>query len=90
MFISMLPVSEFPRVRTRVASWEGQHDSPPCLSCQADALVDRRLYKLLMTFFGLDRHLDNLKNLFLMGYGALFHSFLVKARDAMRSPAGDR
>lgn len=39
---------------------------------------------------GLERHLSSLKGLFLMGHGALFHSFFDKAREAMRIPAGDR
>lgn len=57
---------------------------------QAHALVDRRLYRLLMNVSGLEKHLSSLKGLFLMGHGALFHSFFDKAREAMRTPAGDR
>lgn len=57
---------------------------------QAHSLVDRRLYRLLMNIAGLERHLANLKGLFLMGHGALFHSFFDKAREAMRSTAGER
>lgn len=57
---------------------------------QAHALVDRRLYRLLVNVSGLERHLANFKGLFLMGHGALFHAFFDKARDAMRVKAGDR
>lgn len=39
---------------------------------------------------GLEWHLSSVKGLFLMGNGALFHSFFDKAREAMRTPAGDR
>lgn len=57
---------------------------------QAHALVDRRLYRLLVNVSGLRKHLSSLKGLFLMGHGALFHSFFDKGREAMRSAAGDR
>lgn len=39
---------------------------------------------------GLERHLSNIKGLFLMGDGALFHSFFEKATEPMRSLASDR
>eukprot|EP00904_Undaria_pinnatifida_P009331 jgi/Undpi1/5528/HiC_scaffold_2.g00805.m2 len=57
---------------------------------EAHALVDRRLYRLLVNVSGFEKHVAILKGLFLMGHGALFHSFFDKARMAMRTPAGDR
>ena len=57
---------------------------------QAHALVDRRLYRLLVNVSGFEKHVAILKGLFLMGHGALFHSFFDKASMAMRTPAGDR
>lgn len=57
---------------------------------QAHALVDRRLYCLLVDVSGLEGHLSTLKGLFLMGRGSLFHSFFDKAREAMKVKAGDR
>lgn len=57
---------------------------------QAHALVDRRLYRLLVNVSGLERHLSSLKGLFLMGHGSLFHSFFDKAKEAMKVKAGDR
>ncbi|CAN0154421.1 unnamed protein product [Scytosiphon promiscuus] len=57
---------------------------------EAHALVDRRLYRLLVNVSGLEEHLASLKGLFLMGRGSLFHSFFDKARDAMKVKAGDR
>ncbi|CAM9312401.1 unnamed protein product, partial [Hapterophycus canaliculatus] len=57
---------------------------------EVHALVDRRLYRLLVNVSGLEGHLLNLKGLFLMGRGSLFHSFFDKAREAMRVKAGDR
>lgn len=57
---------------------------------QAHALVNQRLYRLLVNVSGLDRHLSSLKGLFLMGHGSLFHSFFDKAREAMKVKAGDR
>lgn len=57
---------------------------------QSHALVDQRLYRLLVNVSGLEGHLSSLKGLFLMGRGSLFHSFFDKAREAMKVKAGDR
>ncbi|CAB1118482.1 unnamed protein product [Ectocarpus sp. CCAP 1310/34] len=57
---------------------------------EAHSLVDRRLYRLLVNVAGLEGHLSSLKRLFLMGHGSLFHSFLDKAREAMKVKAGER
>lgn len=60
-----------------------------CPPLQAYTLVDKRLHGLLLAA-GLQRHVANIKSLFLIGDGALFHSFFERSREAMHTQAGSR